>query len=356
MPCRTNTNLTGKTAILFFSLCLAFQLPASAQEDCSATLLEAREYYEQGLIEKIPDLLAPCLEEGFTRAQKIEAYKLLILAHLFNYDQLEAESTMEEFLKKYPEYEIMPDDPAEFIYLFESYRTTQVFSIGISAGFNFTNPRIIESFTAMDLTNTDMANSMKGGFQIGLGAGQYISRNMLVNMELYFAQNRYTFSDKLLIPLNDGTEVINEVDYVEKLFKIEIPVSIVWEFNIGNMTYYLRTGLAAARITGASGQPSRKYAQDLPPLTGEYASVRDFRKKMLYSAIAGAGIRYKIPRGVISFDLRMNLGLNNIVRSEMRYKNPALETHYYVDDDFTVNTISLSAGYYFSFYTPSKER
>ena len=78
---------------------------------------------------------------------------------------------------------------------------------------------------------------------------------------------------------------------------------------------------------------------------------------MLYSAVAGAGIRYRVPRGVISIDLRANFGLNNIVRSELRYKNPAITSqYYYVDDDFSLNTFSLSAGYYFSFYTPRKER
>ena len=152
---------SGKAAMLLLVFSLAFQLPVLSQENCTNTLQEARNYYEQGLVEKIPQLLAPCLEEGFSRAQKIEAYKLIILAHLFNYDQIEAETTMEEFLRKFPEYEIMPDDPVEFVYLFESYRTTSVFSVGITAGANITDPRIIEPFTAMDLTHTTLDNNMK---------------------------------------------------------------------------------------------------------------------------------------------------------------------------------------------------
>ena len=117
-----------------------------AQDDCATKIQEAQKYYDQGMIDEIPKMLAPCMADGFTRTQKIEAYKLIILSYLFDDNQFEAEKTMLEFLKKYPEYEIMPNDPVEFVYLFESYRTTSVFSFGITAGFNFTDPRIIEPF------------------------------------------------------------------------------------------------------------------------------------------------------------------------------------------------------------------
>src|SRR4030042_613026 len=108
-----------------------FSLTARAQDDCSKTLQEARNRYDLGMIDEIPKMLAPCMQEGFTRTQRIEAYKLLILAYLFDDDQFDAEKTMFEFLKKFPEYQIMPNDPVEFIHLFESYRTTSEFSFGI---------------------------------------------------------------------------------------------------------------------------------------------------------------------------------------------------------------------------------
>ena len=64
---------------------------------------------------------------------------MIVLSFLLDVKQFEEEKTMVEFLKKYPEYEIMPNDPIEFVYCFESYRTTSVFSFGLSAGFNITD-------------------------------------------------------------------------------------------------------------------------------------------------------------------------------------------------------------------------
>lgn len=358
MTIKANIPLICKTFLLLFFATWMLQVPVYSQEDCDLKIREAQEYYEQGLIDKIPDLLLPCIEEGFTRAQKIDAYKLLILAYLFDYNQVEAERTMVEFLKKYPEYEVSANDPVEFVYLFESYRTTSVFSIGVTAGFNLTDPRIIEPFTALDNKYTDRKTSMKPGFHIGLGFTHDISRRMLVNIELNFTQNQYSFADKLEIPVVGGTDVLNKVVYNEKLHKIEIPVSLTYEFNISNLNLFLRSGIYISKMTGAKGQPSRKYTEDnTAPLTEGYMNMKDYRKNIHFGFIFGAGVRYKIPRGVISVDLRTNLGLNNIVKTGERYHNHVLlSKYYYLDDDFTLNTFSLTAGYYFSFYTPSKQR
>ncbi|MBN1159568.1 MAG: PorT family protein [Bacteroidales bacterium] len=357
MPAITNISLNCKTFILLLFIAMMCQIPSFGQEDCSNRIQEAREYYEQGLIESIPDLLLPCIEEGFTRAERMEAYKLLILAYLFDYDQAEAERTMVEFLKKYPEYEVSPEDPVEFVYLFESYRTTSVFSFGITTGFSLTDPRIIEPYTLLDYSYTETKNNMKAGFHFGLGVARYISRKMLLNLELNFSQSRYSFTDELFLPVADGTDVLNEVIYDEKISKLELPVTVMYEFNVGKMNYFILTGISLSKVTGAKGLPSRKYDPDLPPVSGEYTSVKDQRKNFMYAFVAGGGMRYKVPRGVISVGLRMNFGLNNIVKSAERYYNPLLlSKYYYVDDDFTLNTLTLTAGYYFSFYTPSKQR
>ena len=90
--------------IILLILSIALSNSIWAQKSCLNTLREAKELYEEGLIDEIPELLSGCMESGFTRAQRIEAYKLIILAYLFDDDQFAAEKTMDEFLKKFPEY------------------------------------------------------------------------------------------------------------------------------------------------------------------------------------------------------------------------------------------------------------
>jgi hypothetical protein len=335
---------------------LFFLLPSAySQDDCGSKIQEAQKFYDQGMIEDIPKMLSPCMEDGFTRVQRIEAYKLIVLSYLFDDNQFEAEKTMLEFLKKYPEYEIMPNDPVEFVYLFESYRTTSVFSFGFTAGFNLTDPRIMVPYSVFDMGNVSLKNTMKTGFHLGIGIGRYISRNMFINLEFNFAENRYSFTDEIVVPLagNDG---INSVTYSEKLYKAEVPLSIAYEFNAKKVHYFIRAGFTVARITGLTGVASRKYAEEMPAITGENTDMLDYRNRMLYGALAGTGIRYKVPRGVLSVEFRANIGLNNLVIPENRYNlQQQIFKSYYLDDDFSLNVFSLSAGYYFSFYSPKKQ-
>jgi hypothetical protein len=329
----------------------------SQQDDCASKIQEAQKLYDLGNIEEIPQMLAPCMEEGFTRTQRIEAFKLIILSYLLDDNQVEAEKTMVEFLKKYPEYEIMPNDPVEFRYLFESYRTTSVFSFGLTGGFNLTDPRIMEPFTLFDMNQTTSKNHMKPGFHLGVGVGRYISRKMLLNFEFNFAANNYSFSDEIRIPVAGSIDAINSVTYLERLYKIEWPLTLVFEFNIKKMHYSVRGGLSASKITSIAGHPSRKYSEELPAITSDYENIGEYRKNVLYAGIIGANVRYKVPRGIVNVDLRVNIGLNNIVRPDRRYDNQDFITKfYYLDDDFSINTVSLSAGYYFSFYKPKKQR
>jgi len=308
------------------------------------------------MIDEIPKMLAPCMQEGFSRPQKIEAYKLLILAYLFDDDQFDAEKTMLEFLKKYPEYEIMPNDPVEFIHLFETYRTTSEFSVGVTAGLNFTNPRIIEPYSMINSASADCSNATLSGYQFGLSAGRYVSGRMMINIDLQLAQHRYSFTDADTILKQDGEKLNESYTFEENLKKVSLPVSLTYEINDGKLVCFIRAGASVNYVLSASGMPSGiNKKQPMPP--GEITDMKNYRNTFYYNAIAGIGIHYKIPRGLVSLDLRYNYGINNLVKSEKRYENTYLYSQFkYLDDDFSLHTFSLSVGYYFSFYTPKKTK
>jgi hypothetical protein len=338
--------------VLALAAIFGFSHGIYAQNDCSAKIKEAQRYYDQGMIDEIPNMLASCMADGFTRTQKIEGYKLIIMSYLFDENQFEAEKTMLEFLKKYPEYEIMPNDPVEFVYLFESYRTASVFSFGLIGGFNFTDPRIIEPFTTFDMNEATLTNTIKPGFQVGVGVERYMSRKFLLNIEAFFSLNQYEFTDDRQDALS-----VSIVTFREKLYTVEIPVTISYEFAVKKTHFIARAGLSAAKITGVTGEPSRKYFPDLPAIPGTDMDIADYRKQMLYSGIVGVGLRYKVPRGIVSIDVRAKMGINNIVIDKKRWDNDLLLNQYhYLDDDFSLNMLSVSIGYYFSFYSPRKQR
>jgi hypothetical protein len=340
-------NLKRLTFFLIF-LCSVFIL--SGQEDCSSKLIEAQRLYRQGLIEDIPQLLKPCIESGFTRVQRNAAYKILILAYLFDGDQYNAENTMIDFLKKNPEYEVMPDDPVEFISLFETFRTLSVFSFGLNFGANGTNPRIIEPYVQGDVNHTASKNITGAGYQAGLSMNRYIARRVFLNLGINIIHNSYKFVEEQTqtIDSQDPEKIItteSTTSLKESLERYEIPLSIGYEFEHRNFNSFIRTGASISKIFRITGIPETEGIREAEE------NISDSRKDLLYMIHAGAGIKYKIPRGYLVFDVRFHYGLNNIVIPEMRYN---LELLGHVDDDFSLYSMTFNFGYYFSFYQPKK--
>ncbi len=109
-----------------------------AQEDCAVNLRDAENLFNAGQVGEVPELLAECLESGFTKAEEHSAYQLIIRSYLYA-DKIDlAEATMLEFLKKNPEYELSPTDNANFVYLFNKYHVKPVVQISANFGSNFT--------------------------------------------------------------------------------------------------------------------------------------------------------------------------------------------------------------------------
>jgi hypothetical protein len=137
--------------------------------------------------------------------------------------------------------------------------------------------------------------------------------------------------------------------------KITFPVSVLYEINNGKLLYFIRAGASVNYIITISGTPSSTINK--LPSTGESTDLKDYRNSLYYSAIAGMGLHYKIPRGFLAIDFRYNFGINNIVISDKRFENTYVLSQYkYQDDDFSLHTFTLSIGYYFSFYTPKKQK
>ena len=111
----------------------------------------------------------------------------------------------------------------------------------------------------------------------------------------------------------------NSVTYTERLYKLELPVSLAYEFTIEKIHYFVRGGFSVGKITGITGHASRKFADEIT-VSSENRDISHYRQNFLYSGIIGAGVRYKIPRGVLTFDLRANIGRKHI-RHDARHDN-----------------------------------
>jgi hypothetical protein len=341
--------------LLIFSI--TFSISISAQKSCLNTLREAKELYEAGMIDEIPELLSECMESGFTRAQRIEAYKLMILAYLFDDDQFAAEKTMDEFLKKFPEYEVMPDDPVEFVYLLESYKTSSVYTLNFIFGPNFSNQRIFEPYTTTDFTVTDIDSKTRVGFYVNLGMSRNIGKSFFINVDLNYSFHNYSIQYTSQTNLSNGEGVNKtEISAKEKLTKADLPISFSYSLRQGNLNYVFRLGGMVSYITGATLLPLREQEGiDVPSSTN--IDISQNRQEIYYAALAGLGFEYKIPRGFLVIDIRYHFGFQNMVIEANRYANPELQSRFmYLDSDFALDYLSIGFGYHFSMYQSKKNR
>jgi hypothetical protein len=344
--------------IILLILSIALSNSIWAQKSCLNTLREAKELYEEGLIDEIPELLSGCMESGFTRAQRIEAYKLIILAYLFDDDQFAAEKTMDEFLKKFPEYEVMPDDPVEFVYLLESYKTSSVYTLNFTLGPTFSNQRIFEPYTATDMNVTDITTKTGAGFFINLGMSRNIGRSFFINIDLNYSFNNYSIEFLSSTNLRNGEQLNQtEISAKEKLTKADLPISFSYSLRSGNMNYVVRLGGMVSYVSGVTLLPYRSHDPDIDVRSSSNIDISQNREQIYYAALAGLGFEYKVPRGFLVLDIRYHFGFPNMVIEANRHNNPELLSDYlYIDSNFALDYFSIGIGYHFSMYQSKKNR
>ncbi len=137
--------------ILFCFLIFASGVRTYAQiSSCAQTLRLAQSTYEQGRLHELPGLLESCLKNsgtsGFTKDERVRAYKLLAMAYVYLEEPEKADDAMLNLLRTDPYFKPNPDvDPAEFIGLFSTFRTTPIYRLGLRLGGNATQPNLMSS-------------------------------------------------------------------------------------------------------------------------------------------------------------------------------------------------------------------
>jgi hypothetical protein len=337
---------------------MIFSVPLFAQEEeenqniCTQVLKNAQKLYDEGKLSPIPSMLNPCIEQGFTRAEKLSALRLLILTYLFQDEHDLAEQTLLVLLKEDPDYRINEAlDPAEFIYLYNSYRTLPVISIGVIGGVNQTRVSLKQEYSTDNINSSEVSYKPGINIQFGLTADFLIYKNLQANFSVLFSGRKYEMTSGRMFNYTN-------LHVKETQSWLEAPLTLKYIF--GNMRMkkflpFIQAGISGNVFLSSRGEFSRISIENDNDASGPSVKLNDLRKKFNSSAILGGGARYKIGYGYVVLDIRYHLGLGNVVNVENRYSNSELIYYYgYIDNDFKLNNVSISFGYLKSFYKPKK--
>ncbi len=340
--------------VLFTIILVFFCVENFAQNDCSDNLRRARQNFEDGIIEDIPSLLVPCLNEGFSREEKISAYKILILTYLFDDNQADAEIAILNFFKEFPNYEVRTDDPAEFIYLFESYKAVPIYSFYGGLGANQSVIHIRKVYSASPTPGSTGIKLGKTGFSFMAGASYSLSKyvkNLNANIRFELSQSNFEFEESI-----ENTALIN---FAEKQTRINIPLfasydlsDLVPELSV-SPEFYL--GANFEFITSAKGTPTKSDYSGTS-YTGSEESILSHRRSFEPSLLVGVNYSYPISKGTVFLDVHSKIGFAYQSKNRLTYNDFLWSDNYYIDDNFLLHNVFINIGYRYTFYKPAKIR
>lgn len=342
----------GLIAVLFISLISLHKISA---QSCAEVLNHAREDFTAGHLYGIPASLKACLDNGFNKDQRIEAYWLLTRTYLLIDDPIGAEDSYLKLLKLDPEYNIDPDrDPIDVVYLSRKFKTTPIFVIYAKGGFNMSSVSVIHNYGMDNTTESNESYKNKLGLHVGGGGELNFSNRVSLGLEINLHTRKYSYSNTLF---NTDQQTFEEAQ-----IGLDLPIYIKYRWDFDKFRPYVYAGfgmdyLLQAKATVKLVDRVNAGTEDLTeiPVAGPQVTINEQRTRLTEFTHFGVGLNYRFGYNYIVIDLRYKVGLSNIVSEEGQYSNSTLLYKYgFVDDDKRINNYAVSIGFVKPLYKPRK--
>jgi len=358
-------------------LSLGYQtLTAQEQVDCKYLIDDAREAYEAGMVELVPDLLKDCIKNnGLTGEPRKEAYKLVINSYLFDYKLEQADTLMYNFVHEFPDYMAETSDPQEFVSLLDSHmkamslekgeipedtvdmdalrkaerkqnrinntRAVNEFgnTVGFNAGSNFSIGHTIEGYSVGDPAGDESHFGILPGIILGGEGNLILNRRLEASAGLLYSLSRYSYR---ATPLS-----FTSYRYTEAIHQLLVPLSVLYKLDPENRRYcyYLKGGLVPGYLLRASGSGTRSYDAPLEDVVVDRTNITESRNRFNLDILVGAGIRIPLKNAFFYVETCITSDILRANRAESRYQNNDLTwLLYHVDSDFRVYQLSISGG------------
>jgi len=323
---------------------------------CAQTLRLARSTYEQGRLHELESILSSCLTSGFTTEEKVEAYKLLTLTYIYLEEPQQANEAMRKVLETDHFFQINPEiDPAEFVALYNTFRTEPVYSLGLKFGPSLVVPSVFRNYYVA----SDAAGSGEYSPGIGIQAGAVfemkIYKKFSIAPELMFATRQFSKENSVFLSDSLGT-LGGNTEAVYKQTWIDLNAIVQYEIGRnknGTFVTYVGLGPSASlsirqnlqlNTTGLSGSA----------VSGADVDVKESFEQFYYSITAVAGLKYRIGGLYVHAELRYQHGLSNVVNADSRTNLEATLDYGAQHNDIRLKSITTALGVSIPIFKPAK--
>ncbi|MFC2124279.1 outer membrane beta-barrel protein [Bacteroidota bacterium] len=334
-------------AVLF----LGSVLNANGQTNCSQVLVDAQNLFEDGKINEIPMFIESCMVTGFTKDEKIEAYKLLSMVYTFLDEDENADQSVLNLLKLDKEYTINPElDPAEFIEVFNTFRTHPILRVGLKAGTNTNIFRVFETYEVHNGADAGTYTTLNG-MQFGLAVEVPIKDKFDIVPEAYYMTRSYNFEGQYIF---SGDDVIRTTRFTEQQVWLLAPVHFRYKYLEWQIIPYGDIGFTFGYLLSSELSSIETSPGDIETPTLDWYESRE---KLNYFVSAGLGAKYKIPMGYLFVEARYGFQVNrmSVLNTEPTpQENILLWNNMTRNNAFSMDFISIQVGYMFNIYSPKK--
>ena len=351
---------------------------------CTRRLTAAEEAFDQGRLQDVLDGLdkkgaARDCFANFTIDERIRAEKLLTKAHIFTDNTEEAEKSLVDLLLADKEHQLAKDDPSELHFLYSQFKTEPIFRVGVRVGANKSLPQIIQRFSTFqggDKLYNEKGNStgLGIGFNFEALAERHLKNGIEVGAGIQYRIVSYEVEGDLLQEI-PGAEGLFLYKAKNQSSMIRIPVLVRYNFNYDkksaegirlNKNFYFFAGGSIDFITDAKYVSTDRKGGTAYTLSEDKTlginSLSGFDQVATTNAsiFGGAGLKIRMGRAKVdflTFEIRYDNSLFNYINPSNRYANKDVNIDIgHVEDDLALNTVSVSVGYTYSFYKPTKRK
>lgn len=326
------------------------------------TLRLARATYEQGRLHEIPTQLDTRVIEEMTKAEKVEAYKLLCLSYIYLEEPKEADGAMLNILLTDPYFEINEAvDPAEFVALYKTFRTRPIYRIGAKLGVDACRPNVVEATTASELAEGSKYTALIG-IHFGASADMPINKSLTLHGELLYSQKRFKLNQVFdrQTDVITGEELVNETEAIEQETWLSLPLTLEWKPLKGDSKFndkvnpYIAGGITVDYLLSSKITAEQLRDQETAINEKTYDIIRN---SINISAVGALGAKVRVGGGYIVTEFRYLYGITKVNSAENAYKNQEITWEInYADPVFKLSSLELSVAYVQNIFKPKKLR
>lgn len=326
---------------------------ASAQTNCERNLLEAQNDYRNGNLYEIPSLLEDCINNGFDRQQKMDAYKLLTLTFLNINQPSAAKRSLTRLMKLNPEFEANPaTDPEEFVLLYKKVRQSPQYSFGGQIQGNLSYVLIEKHYSVSSFPNSKGQITPLAGFTAGGHFIYPITYYLSAEAQLNFSKLRFSYSEEFI---SDPAQVQNnsglqQIKFVEDQSSIQLPVLLSYLIELKKFDLTIKAGAYEQFLINSNFRNvQRDNLQNISESIKEpKVSMTSNRKRLNTGVQLSVGSLFKVSRYRAGIELGVK---GNIFRDDKYASQNARNTdskvfnNGYIDDQFRTAAFFISLSF-----------